>query len=71
MYFAPTASHIPQPMPSSEDLEKEIVPKLLQLYTKHSKDVVSISLPADLESTTTDHDPPHSASLPTNPPFPC
>ena len=40
-YFAPIASLIPQPMPSFGDLEKEIVPKLLQVYTELSKDVVS------------------------------
>jgi len=54
-------------MYSSGDLEKEIVPKLLQVYTKHFKNVVSTSLPANIESTTADPDLPHSASLPTDP----
>ena len=33
------------------------------MYTKHFKDVVSTSLPADSESTAVDPDPSHFASL--------
>jgi len=67
-YFTPmVSSPIPQSMSSSGDLEKDIVRKLLQVYTKCFKDVVSTSLRADLESITTNLDPPHSASLPTDP----
>jgi len=45
MCFAPTAgSPIPQPMYSSDTLEKDIVLKPLQMYTKHFKNVVSTLL---------------------------
>ena len=48
-------------------MEKDSVPKPLQVYTKRFKDVVSTSLHVDPESTVTDSDPPHSTSLPTDP----
>ena len=56
-------------MPSSEDLEKEIAPKPLQMYTKCSQDVVSTSLPTDPESITVDPDTSYCAFLPTDPPL--
>ena len=57
-YFAlTTSSLIPQPIPSFGHLEKEIIPKPLQVYTKHSKDVVFTSLSTNPKSTVADHDP--------------
>jgi len=47
-------------MPSSEDLDKEIVPKPLQVFTRRSKNVVSTSLSVDLKSRVAGPDP-HSA----------
>ena len=65
-YFAHIASSlISQLMPSSGDLEKKIVPKLLQMFMIHPKNVISISFRADPESTADDPDP-HSVSLPTD-----
>jgi len=64
-YFAPiTSCPIPQLMPSSGDLEKEIVPKPSSVFTRCPKNVVSTSLPADLESTPADLDPSHSTCSP-------
>ena len=57
-YFAPASSPIPQHMPSSKELEKEIVHK----YTRRSKNVISTSLLGDPVSTVVDLDPPHSTS---------
>ena len=57
-------------MPSFGNLEEKILPKPLQAHTKHSKDVVSTSFPMDSESTAVDLDPPHFASLSTDPPLP-
>ena len=57
-------------MPSFGDLEKEIVPKPLQVYTKCFKNVVSASLTAHPEFIVADLDPPYFASLPTDPPLP-
>ena len=53
-------------MHSSENLKKEVVPKLLQMYTKHSKNMVFTSLPPDPESIAADPDPPYFGSLPTD-----
>ena len=49
-------------MPSFGCLEKEIVSKLLHLYTKRSKNVISTSLPADSD--------PSFGYLPIAPPLP-
>ena len=66
-YFAPSTSPITQSMPSSENLEKEIIPKSLQVFTRCPKNVVSTSLPTDSESTVIDPGLPNSISLPTAP----
>ena len=64
-YFISTvASLIPQPMPSSGDLQKEIFPQPLQGYTRRSKNVVSTLLSIDPVFAAVNPDPPHSASLP-------
>ena len=52
-------------MLSSKDSEKEIVLKPLQVFIRHSKNMVSPLLPSDPESTALDVDPRHSASPPT------
>ena len=61
LYFVPTTSLIPQFMPIF-GIWREIVPKLLHVYTRRSNDVLYSSLPANLESTTADPNPPHSLS---------
>ena len=48
------------------DLEKEFIPKSLQVYTRCFKDVVSTTLLVDPESIVAYPDPPHYASLPTD-----
>ena len=63
------APPMPQPMPCSENLKKEIVSKSKHVYTKRFKDVVSTSLLANPESIIVAHDPPRSAYVPTDSPL--
>ena len=55
LHFPPTPP-ISQFMPSSGDLEKEIVPKPLQVFIRRSKNLIFISLHVDPESITADPD---------------
>ena len=57
-------------MPSSEDMEKEIVSKLSQVFTRCPRNMLSTSLPTDLESTAAAPDPPHFVSLHVAPSLP-